>query len=124
MQEMDSPQKVTRKELSDVLAQWQRGELTAQEVWDWVSARYWPGDTEIDDWELDLSATNEILAQLDSMDINLVVVDDVPMHRRFLDSPKGKTAHAYEVWKSELDSINYRQRQKDLRDDPMFRPAR
>ena len=124
MQEMDSPPKVTRQELSELLAQWERSELTAQQVWDWVSARYWPGDTEIDDWEDDLSATNEILAVIDSMDINLVVVDDVPMHRRFLAAPKEKTAQAYAVWKSELDAINYRQRQKDLRDDPMFRPAR
>ncbi len=121
---MESPPKVTREELSELLAQWERSELTAQQVWDWVSARYWPGDTEIDDWEDDLSATNEILAVIDSMDINLVVVEDVPMHRKFLATPKEETAQAYEVWKSELDSIDYRQRQKNLRDDPMFRPSR
>jgi hypothetical protein len=90
-------------------------------VWDWVSARYWPGDTEIDDWEDELSATHEIQAQLDSMDINLVVVDDVPIHMTFLAAPREKKAQAYGVWKSELDSIDYRRRQKSLQDDPMFR---
>jgi hypothetical protein len=104
-----------------LLVMWERGDLTAQQVWDWVDARYWPGDTEIDDWDGDLSALNEILAQLDSMDINLVLVDDVPIHQRFLASPREHTAQAYEVWKSELDSIDYRQRQRTLRDDPMFR---
>ncbi len=121
VQEMDAPPKVTLDELSELLVKWERGDLTAQQVWDWADARYWPGDTEIDDWEGDLSATNEILAQLDSMDINLVLVDDVPIHRRFLVSPREHTAQAYEVWKSELDSIDYRQRQKTHRDDPMFR---
>lgn len=118
---MEEPPKVTRSELSELLAKWERGESTAQEVWDWVDARYWPGDTVIDDWDGDLSATNEILALLDSMDINLVVVDDVPIHRRFLDAPREQTAHAYEAWKSQLDSIDYGERQKSLRDDPMFR---
>ncbi len=118
---MEKPPKVTRDELVDLLAKWERSELTAQQVWGWVSDRYWPGDTEIDDWEGDLSATNEILAELDSMDINLVLVDDVPIHRRFLASPQGQTAQAFEAWKSELESINYRQRQRSLRDDPMFR---
>ena len=121
MQEMDAPPKVTRDELSELLVKWERGDLTAQQVWDWVDARYWLGDTEIDDWDGDLSATNEILAQLDSMDINLVLVDDVPIHRRFLASPREHTAQAFEFWKSELDSIDYRQRMKSLRDNPMFR---
>ena len=118
---MDAPPKVTRDELSELLVKWERGDLTTQQVWDWVDARYWPGDTEIDDWDGDLSATNEILAQLDSMDINLVLVDDVPIHRRFLASPREHTAQAFEFWKSELDSIDYRQRMKSLRDNPMFR---
>jgi hypothetical protein len=117
---MEDPPKVTRSELSDLLAKWERGESTAQEVWDWVDARYWPGDTEIDDWDGDLSATNEILALLDSMDINLVLVADVPIHQRFLTSSREQTAQAYEVWKSELDAIDYGQRLKALRDDPMF----
>ena len=117
---MDTPPKVTRDELANLLEKWGRGELTAQQVWDWVSSRYWPGDTEIDDWEDDLSATNEILALLDSMNINLVVVDDVPIHRRFLAAPKDRTAQAHEVWKSELNTIDYKQRMKALRDDPIF----
>jgi hypothetical protein len=118
---MDTPPKVTRDELADLLERWERGELTAQQVWDWSSARYWPGETEIDDWENDLSATNEILAQLDSMDINLVVVDDVPIHRRFLTAPKERTAQAHEIWRSELNSIDYQHRMKTLRDNPIFR---
>ena len=121
VQEMDTPPKVTRAELAEILVKWEQGDLTVQQVWDWVDARYWPGDTEIDDWDGDLSATNEILAQLDSMDINLVLVDDVPIHRRFLASPREQTAQAFDFWKSELDLINYRRRMKSLRDNPMFR---
>lgn len=120
---MDIPPKVTRDELANLLVKWERGELTAQQVWDWVSARYWPGDTEIDDWEDDLSATNEVLAHLDSMDINLVVLDDIPIHRRFLMATQENTAQAYEAWKTELNSIDYKQRIKTLRDNPIFRPA-
>lgn len=71
---MDKPPKVTRKELLELLAMWERGELTAQEVWDWTNARCWPAETETDDWEGDVSATDEILAHLDSMDIHFVIV--------------------------------------------------
>jgi len=118
---MESPPKVARDELIGLLAKWERSEITAQQVWDWVIDRYWPGDTEIDDWEGELSATNEVLAELDLMDINLVLVDDVPIHLRFLATPREQTAQAFETWKLELESIDYRQRLRSLRDDPMFR---
>jgi hypothetical protein len=120
---MKTPPRVTRDELIGLLTKWERGGVTAQQAWEWVSDRYWPGDTEVDDWEGQLSATNEVLALLDSMDINWVVVDDVPIHRSFLFSPREQTAQAFEVWKLELESIDYRQRHRVLRDDPMYRPG-
>lgn len=63
---------VSRKDLQELLESWRVGRIAAKDVQAWAEARY-----QVDEWEAEDSVVNEILAHLDALDMNLIIVDDV-----------------------------------------------
>ncbi|MGZ3241639.1 MAG: hypothetical protein ACXWJK_15550 [Burkholderiaceae bacterium] len=113
---------VTRGELFLLLTKWQSGELSAQDVWDWASHRCLPGYTQYDDWEDDSSVANEILCHLDSLDMNLVLVEDAPIHLAFLSTAVGDFTEGYRQWRQAHEQIDFETRRQLLQDDPIYGP--
>lgn len=111
---------VTRGELIELLQQWQRGALSTQQVWDWASLRYVPGATDFDDWEGDVSVANEVMSALDSLDMNLIVIDDVPMYLDFLATPIGAFAEGFQQWQQAQRLIDRVTRCGLLKEDPIY----
>lgn len=111
---------ITRGELFHLLTQWQRGALSTQDVWDWASHHYLPGETDYDDWEDDSSVAHELLRLLDSLDMNLVVVEDVAIHLAFLETPVGDFQQGYRVWRQAQEAIDLSARRLMLQDDPIY----
>jgi hypothetical protein len=113
---------ITRGELYHLLLKWQSGELNAQDVWDWASHHYLPEVTQYDDWEEQTSVAQELLMWLDSLDLNLVLVEDVDMHLAFLGTPLGAFQDGYRSWREAHAAIDYVARRLQLRDHPIYGP--
>lgn len=116
---------VSRQDVAKVLTAWQREELTTQQVWDWAARRF-PDDEDVgcayDDKEGDDSVLREVLRELDCLDMQLVVPEDVPIYLEFLDTPSGEFARGYARWRAALDRIDSAERQRQCRQDPLYRP--
>ena len=111
---------VTRGEIIRMLQSWQSGELGTQQLWDWASHRFQSGAAEYDDWDGDDSVAREVLATLDSLDLHLMLVDDVPLYLAFLQTPIGAFDDACNEWRAALAGLDYGARKRVLRDDPIY----
>src|SRR5687767_7301947 len=103
-----------------MLQAWQAGELGTQQLWDWASHRFQAGQADYDDWDGEDSVAREVLTMLDSLDLHLMLVEDVPLHLSFLQSPLGAFSQSQLNWHNELAQLNYNQRRLKLRDNPIY----
>ena len=55
------------------LREWQAGRVTAAQIHEWAENTY-----AVSAWEPESDSVNEVLAQLDMLDMNLVTPDDIP----------------------------------------------
>ncbi|NQD38710.1 hypothetical protein HPT27_16930 [Permianibacter sp. IMCC34836] len=114
---------VSRADVADILAAWGRGDLSAVEVHEWAEMRYWPSDLEVDDEEdEDNSVCREVLHHLDSLDMNLVIQEDIPAMLDFLSTPRGQFSTGYERWDRITKNIDYKKRMMQLREIEPYSP--
>jgi len=117
---------MTRGEIITVLRRWRAGELTAKQVHDWAQSQYFPGRLDYDDEEDEESVADDVMHALDSIDMNLVIVEDVPIYLEFLATPRGQSREGYRRWREALDRVHsperQRERQKQLAGDPFYAP--
>ncbi|QAU34169.1 hypothetical protein [Janthinobacterium sp. 17J80-10] len=111
---------VTRGEIIRMLQSWQAGELATQQLWDWASHRFQSGAADYDDWDGDDSVAREVLAALDSLDLHLMLADDVPLYLAFLTTPIGAFEDARKAWRAALAGLDYASRKQQLRNDPVY----
>ena len=104
-----------REDLARVLTDWQSGRMSSAEVLSWADALYPSSDVDYEDWEGDDSVTNEILAALDMLDMNLALPEDAPIYMEFLSTPIGQLASGHAMFQHRLDQIDYDSRRKSLR---------
>jgi hypothetical protein len=105
---------VTRLDLVRKLEAWHQGELASVELWHWAEDIYMPGSTEFEDWEEDYSASNEVLAHLDNLPMNLMLPEDAPIHIKFLCNPPSDFDTAFQAWQKALDAIDFEKRRNEL----------
>jgi hypothetical protein len=106
---------VSREELRNVLAKWQRGELGHSQVYDWSNEHF--GLDQMDGGDL---VVNEILAHLDIMDVNLITPDDVPVFLAMLDAVS--EADATELLRRHGDALDLDERIARWGTDPFYAP--
>jgi len=106
---------ILRSDVRTVLADWQAGHRTSQDVHAWAEARF-----AVDDWECEDDVVNEVLAQLDMLDVNLLTADDVPVLLTMLDLPAGQAARASEILSSYLAGLDLLGRKRALARDPVY----
>lgn len=111
---------VTRGELIRMLQSWQAGELMTQQLWDWASHRFQAGRADYDDWDGEDSVAREVLAMLDSLDLHLMLAEDVPLHLAFLHTPIGAFEESRRNWQKALAGLDYEARKMALRNDPIY----
>lgn len=111
---------VTRGELIRMLQSWQAGELATQQLWDWASHRFQAGRADFDDWDGEESVAREVLTMFDSLDLHLVLVEDVPLHLAFLQTPIGAFGEGRSAWHAALAALDYAARRRNLREDPIY----
>ena len=106
---------VSRDDLRNVLAQWQHGDLSHSQVYDWSTEHF--GLEQMDGGD---SVVNEILAHLDIMDVNLTTPDDVPVFLAMLDADS--EAEATELLRRHGDTLDLDERIAKWRADPFYTP--
>lgn len=111
---------ITRGEIIRMLQAWQAGEMATQQLWDWASHRFQSGAADYDDWDDADSVAREVLAALDSLDLHLMLAEDVPLHLAFLQTPIGAFSEACRDWRAALAGLDYALRKRQLRDDPIY----
>jgi hypothetical protein len=117
-------QLVSRGDIADVLRRWQSGLLTAEQVHSWAEELYSPGHLDFDDREGDDedSVANEVLSSLDMLNLNLLVVGDVPIYLEFLGTPPGQFAEGYQKFEQALSRIDREERRRRLAHIPFYAP--
>jgi len=113
---------ITRKHVIDILSKWQSGQLSASEVHNWAENKYLKSGIDYEDWEDndDESVTNEVLANLDTLDMNLVTKEDIPIFLEFLKTPNGKFKQGYKKLKDSLNTIDIVKRKEKLSNNPLY----
>jgi hypothetical protein len=111
-----------RDELAQKLKDWQAGRTSTEELLRWADALYPSDDVDYEDWEGDDSITNEVLAALDMLDMNLALPEDAPIYLDFLSTPAGQFQAGYTRYKHALDQIDYASRRMSLRNVPLYAP--
>ncbi|WP_127718448.1 hypothetical protein [Halobacteriovorax sp. HLS] len=114
-----------RKAIVEVLVLWSDGKINALEVLVWASKfhdlisvdKMYYEDYE---GEKQNSVSLEVLTKLDNLDMDLVLKEDIPKMLEFLKTPLGEFDRGYKVWTAYLDQINYTNRQKQLRGNPLY----
>ena len=108
---------ITRSDLKSVLAAWQSGRMSAPDVHRWAEARF-----AVDAWDCEDDVANEVLAQLDMLDMNLIIKDDVPSLLAMLEAPAGDAASALDQFEGRLSAEDMDRRRKELAGDPTYGP--
>jgi hypothetical protein len=108
---------ITRDDLGTVLKDWESGERTASQVHAWAEERY-----AVHAWECEDDVTNEVLAALDMLDVNLLTRDDVPVLRAMLELPAGSAAHAAEVFDTHFEQVDLDERKRNLARERLYAP--
>ena len=99
--------------MTSILSQWKAGLLTNAQVHDWATNRF-----AVDAWDPEDGAVNEVLGRLDTMDINLVTVEDVAVLLAALG--RGTAEGAAQAIDAYQDTIDLAARKRKLSDDPLY----
>lgn len=106
---------VWRSDVCAVLESWQAGAMKAPEVHAWAEERYSSST-----WEAEDDVTNEVLARLDMLDMNLITADDVPAYLEALGAPPKGLEQAREILQQREQSVDFEARMESLREDPFY----
>jgi hypothetical protein len=83
---------ITTKHIDLILEAWAEGSMSEVDVHAWAEDRY-----AINAYEPESEAVNEVLAQLDQMDMNLLMRSDIPLLRKAL-SAQHPRAFIERIW--------------------------
>lgn len=111
-----------RDELAQMLKDWHTGRVATESLLQWADALYPSDDIDYEDWEGDDSVTNEVLAALDMLDMNLALPEDAPVYLEFLSTAAGQFQAGYDRYKRALDQIDYTSRRTSLKNVALYAP--
>ncbi len=96
--------------------------MTAHELNDWAGENYPNDDVEYEDWDEKeaYSVTNEVLAALDMMDMNLMIPEDVPAYLGFLETHPASFEEGYKKLQQYLEKNDIKKRAAALVADPFY----
>ena len=116
--------KITREDVRSKLRDWRDGNISTQEIYEWAGSLYPNIECEYEDLEgkESNSVTNEVLAALDMVNMNLNIPEDAKIFLELLSTPLGEFESGYALLQRRLNSIDYDLRRKTLRDNPLYAP--
>jgi hypothetical protein len=106
---------VTRKELKNILLDWQAGALGPLEVLEWAEEHSCPES-------LGDKVVAEILNNLDVLHLNLITVEDIPAFLRALGTSPEKAHEGLDILKKHDDSVDWEARKEKYKGHPIYGP--
>ena len=108
---------ISRSQILEKLSQWAAGALSPVEMHRWAVQLHDADDIDFDDWEHDhaFSVAREAVAELEMIDMNLIVPGDAPIFIEFLDTPRDQFEKGYIEFVARLQAINVKERRKTLK---------
>ena len=109
---------ITREYLISLLYLWKDNKINAKDLYDTANILFNYNNIKFLDWEFDNqhSVSLEVLTYLESLDLNLVIQQDIDYFIKFLNTKIGDFNNGYKIWDEYLKSINYETRKKVLKD--------
>ena len=104
-----------RTDLRNILLQWQSSTLEPKEVLEWSEERYESEDLQSGD-----EAALSILTLLDSLHVNLITIDDVPVFLQMLELPPDKEEEALHLLEQHSERIVLEARKMKYRNHPLY----
>jgi hypothetical protein len=109
-----------REEVAQKLRDWHAGRLPSEDLLHWADRLYPSDDVDYEDWEGDDSVTNEVLAALDMLDMNLALPEDAAIYLDFLSTPAGQFQAGYARYREALEKIDHTTRRRTLKNVPLY----
>jgi hypothetical protein len=108
---------VTREEIRQKLREWHSGIISTDAIQTWASERWMSDHHTYEDWEYDgeASASNDVLAAIDMLDINLTTKEDAEIFIEFLETPLGEYPRGHSKMKERIRLIDFDDRKRSLR---------
>ena len=108
---------LSRQEVLEQLSAWQQRQLSAVAIHMWANENHMNDDLIFQDVieGTDHSATAEVLAELSMLDMNLLIAEDVPLFKAFLNTDPKHFDEAYVTFVSALQNINREGRKRKLK---------
>lgn len=112
--------KITREDIQNKLLDWQKGVVSAKQVYDWANALCEDDAVEFADQEGEDSISSEALFFLEMLDMNLSTSEDVPIYLRLLATPKGAFAAGMSEFDKKFKARVLDRRRHQLKSDPLY----
>ena len=113
-----------REDLAQKLRDWGAGRISSEDLCRWADGLYFSDDVHLqyEDGDGELSTTNEVLAALDMLNMNLALPEDAPIYLEFLSTPPGHFEEGHSKYIQSLERIDYEERRARLKDVPFYAP--
>lgn len=115
---------IRREDIKKKLLDWKAEKLTAEQVKDWAESIHDSKEILYADMEGDdddsVSVAKEVIDILVSLDMNLVLIEDIWMYLDFLETSPNMFTIGYKRFDEKLESINYHERKESLRNNPFY----
>ncbi len=106
---------ITREYLISLLDAWKINKITTVDIFETIEEIFPFNNLKFLDLEDGKSATHEVLAYLDLLDIDLITQEDIEPCKEFLLTPVGFFDEGYRKWLEYQSSINHADRVKKLK---------
>jgi hypothetical protein len=108
-----------REKITEKLFDWQSGSITEVDLKDWAASLYMRMEaTDFDDDGN--SVSNEVLSMLESLDLNLILKEDIPAFLSFLKTPVDQFSNGYAILDAYFNAIDYDARKLALRSNAFY----
>ncbi len=111
---------ITRDDIKHKLLDWQKGVLTAREIYDWANQLCADDANTFDDQEGDESAAEEVLFLLEVLDMNLSTAEDVPLYLQLLTTPQSSLSAGLKDFEKKFKARDLARRKQKLKSDPLY----
>lgn len=109
-----------RKTLLELLDKWAAGALSEKEMHESAESlweeRDWPDLSPEDEG----SVVVEALCQLDMLNAQWITKNDIPVIRKFLNTPPGQTSTAWVEWSRYWDNMDMERRRAEIADNAYY----
>ena len=111
-----------RSQIIQTLSRWAEAELTERDVWAWASSLCLPGEDSYDRWLEGDRISHQVMLHLNSLDMHLIIKEDIPIYLQFLAQDDSNFESAYNEWQENIRKIDTSNRKRQLKKHPIYAP--